>query len=558
MVRLPTDHVLNRAFYLINDAPGGRSGHDPWIQDPRDGENDGVSPIIVGGNNWAAAWALDKKGKPLHTVTPGGEAQRERALSLWCQSRHVCLNRQLQSRSGPYPRHSRTCRTVNGSALNIIASPPIAENWLWVLGLCAALALIALALWRPRGGMWRALAIAFSLAVLFGPAVSVEQRESKPDIALIIVDRTTSQNTGQRPDQTGAALETLETQLAQWPDVEWQVANVRDDPTAGSRLFTAISEHMGTIPQDQRAGVIMITDGQAHDTLADVFLDTTGRDGAPTPVHVLLTGDPEEHDRRLVIEEAPRFGIVNRTARVEVRLEDAQDSAPTELTIKRDDQPLLQTTISPGERRSFDLPITRRGDAMFTFSVATPPQDIAPANNQAFVPIRGVRERLRVLLVSGKPYAGTRVWRDLLKSDPSVDLVHFTILRSPDKQSFIAQNELSLISFPTQELFEEKLKEFDLVVFDGYWQRGLLTRQYLRNVADYVRAGGALLEVAGPYSATSLGLGRSGALGDVLTARTTGRVMVGDFRPQLTQLGARPPGDGWSAPKYRGRRYTRG
>ena len=78
-------------------------------------------------------------------------------------------------------------------------------------------------------------------------------------------------------------------------------------------------------------------------------------------------------------------------------------------------------------------------------------------NNRAVVSIDGVRDKLRVLLVSGEPHAGERTWRNLLKSDASVDLVHFTILRPPEKQDGTPINELSLIAFPTRELFQQKI-----------------------------------------------------------------------------------------------------
>ena len=101
----------------------------------------------------------------------------------------------------------------------------------------------------------------------------------------------------------------------------------------------------------------------------------------------------------------------------------------------------------------------------------------------------GVRENLRVLLVSGEPHAGERTWRNLLKSDAAVDLVHFTILRPPQKQDGTPINQLSLIAFPTRELFSEKIKDFDLIIFDRYQHRDILQLLYYENIARYVEAG---------------------------------------------------------------------
>jgi len=151
-----------------------------------------------------------------------------------------------------------------------------------------------------------------------------------------------------------------------------------------------------------------------------------------------------------------------------------------------------------------------------------------------------VRDRLRVLLVSGEPHAGERVWRNILKSDPSVDLVHFTILRPPEKQDGTPIRELSLIAFPIRELFDVKLDEFDLIIFDRYSRRGVIPQAYLENVARYVRNGGAFLEAAGPSFGTPLSLART-PLGTILPTEPTGDVFEEGFKAQVTDLGRRHP-----------------
>ena len=123
--------------------------------------------------------------------------------------------------------------------------------------------------------------------------------------------------------------------------------------------------------------------------------------------------------------------------------------------------------------------------------------ELTTINNRAVVSIDGVRDKLRVLLVSGEPHAGERTWRNLLKSDAAVDLVHFTILRPPEKQDGTPINELSLIAFPTRELFQQKINEFHLIIFDRYARQGVLPIIYFDNIARYVRDGGAVLVAAG-------------------------------------------------------------
>ncbi len=438
--------------------------------------------------------------------------------------------------------------------LDIGWAPLIDGAMVWVVFglLILTLGILAVCARRHRAGgtLWRGLALLFCTLLLLGPSILVEKKKAKPGIAVVITDHTASQDIGNRSAQMEKALAELKTQITAWPDLELRVSRLEDriatgdSTSSGSLLFSAIAEATSDIPQQQLAGVIALSDGQIHDP-PSIDPETGDRinplAASGAPLHVLLTGDQTARDRRLVVEEQPHFGIVSRHAKARVRLEDHPDSAPATLRVKRNDETILKTTIRPGESLPLDLLISQRGDTFFTMAVDVPPDDIAPENNQVLMPINGVRERLRVLLVSGQPYEGTRVWRDFLKSDPSVDLVHFTILRPPNSRDLTPREELSLITFPTRELFAVKLKEFDLVIFDRYWRRGILATNYLENVADYVRTGGALLEITGPYAATSLGLGRGLALRDILTARTTGRVMAGAFRPELTELGNAHP-----------------
>jgi hypothetical protein len=193
-----------------------------------------------------------------------------------------------------------------------------------------------------------------------------------------------------------------------------------------------------------------------------------------------------------------------------------------------------------GRDQQFTFTLGHGGQNVFEFEVQQAPGELTLANNRSAVVVNGVRDRLRVLLVSGEPHAGERTWRNLLKADPAVDLVHFTILRPPEKQDGTPIRELSLIAFPIRELFEIKLSEFDLVIFDRYRRRGVLPNLYLGNVADYVRNGGALLEAGGPSFATPLSLFRT-PLGEVLPGAPTGEVIEEGFRPKVTETGRRHP-----------------
>ena len=166
--------------------------------------------------------------------------------------------------------------------------------------------------------------------------------------------------------------------------------------------------------------------------------------------------------------------------------------------------------------------------------------ELTAVNNRAVVVIDGVRDKLRVLLVSGEPHAGERTWRNLLKSDASVDLVHFTILRPPEKQDGTPINELSLIAFPTRELFQQKINEFQLIIFDRYARQGVLQMIYFDNIVRYVRQGGAVLVAAGRDYASPTSLWRT-PLVSVLPAEPSGQTTETPYFPRLSELGKRHP-----------------
>ena len=411
---------------------------------------------------------------------------------------------------------------------------------IWALWALAALAVVLLgfALWRRLAG-WalRALAAGFLLAALANPSLQEEQRKPLSDIVLLVVDQSASQGLSDRQAQTDAAVAAVKAQVAALPNTELRVLTVRDSAdNAGTLAMTALAEALAQEPRARVAGAIVVTDGQVHDLGLTPAL--------PAPLNVLLTGHKADWDRRLVVKTAPAFAIMGEKAIITVRIED-QGQAPVQggsvdLTVSLDaDQPV---TFSVPVGQDMDLPINlpHAGVNVLQLSVAAVAGELTDRNNAAVVQINGVRDRLRVLLVSGEPHPGERVWRNLLKSDPSVDLVHFTILRPPEKQDGIPVSELSLIAFPTKELFVDKIKDFDLIIFDRYRMRGILPLSYIDNVVQYVKNGGTVLVAAGPEFGEVDSLWRS-PLAEILPVEPTSMIINQGFRPVVTDLGKRHP-----------------
>ncbi len=432
----------------------------------------------------------------------------------------------------------------------------------WVLGLLAAVAVLAAApavIRRARGWPWRVLALAVLLCWLAGPSLVRETWQNLPDIGILLLDRTASMSVNGRAALASRAAARLNGEAERLPGLELRTIAVPDSPAGGTRLFAALDRALGEVPRGQLAGVIAITDGEVDDVPAVKQSPLAG-----APLSVLIPARGEETDRSLQLLAAPSYGIVGQDVTLEAEIEDhgvAHPQSSATLTIRRDGEPPVTESVPVGQPVRIPIPITHAGPTVVALSAGELGGEVSTLNNSAAVTINGVRERLRVLLVSGEPNPGVRAWRRLLKSDPAVDLVHFTILRPPDKEDNTPLNDLALIAFPAHELFVDKLERFDLIIFDQFQDDGLLPPEYLANIANYVRGGGALLVTTGPEFAAPDSLAAT-PLAAVLPAQPlpgdasqTGDappdnappgnapegVIVGRFVPRVTAIGERHP-----------------
>ncbi|MGB6325526.1 MAG: hypothetical protein WBG11_07055 [Methylocella sp.] len=424
------------------------------------------------------------------------------------------------------------------SRFNLSFSPLL--PWPVLIGLgVIALGVVGLGFFaRGRGSFLRALGLGLLLLAMTGPALVHEDRNPLKEVVAIVVDQSGSQTIGERPAQTEKARAELEKRLNALGNVEVRmIESGRTDSEAdGTRLFTALNAGLADVPLERLGGVFMITDGVVDDIPAGA-----GALGFKAPLHALITGHEGERDRRIELLEAPRFGIVGKDQTIELRVLDTADqSEPVVLKVRRDGNPVATIVATPGERLRVPVKIEHGGPNVVELEVEALPDELTAINNKAVLTIEGVRDKLKVLLVSGEPHAGERMWRNLLKSDANVDLVHFTILRPPEKQDGTPINELSLIAFPTADLFGRKIKEFDLIVFDRYSNQSVLPLIYFDNIVRYVREGGALMLAAGPDFARPEGLYYS-PLGRIAPARPDGTLTERAFRAAITEDGAKHP-----------------
>jgi len=421
--------------------------------------------------------------------------------------------------------------------LDAVIFDPLLPFWLMGALALVVLAVLVFAVFRRLTGWpYRGFAVVCVFLALLNPSLKTEERQAKADIVIVVVDRSSSQMLSDRAAQTQAALAHVTQQLADRPGTEMRLVEVEDAAgPGGSEVMSALAQALSETARDRIAGAIVISDGQIHDTEFAPKL--------PAPLHLLLTGQPRDWDRRLVVKNAPGFAILGEPITLTLLVEDqgaAPQAAFADLILSVDGGPEQRYQIPVNREVEVDVSLGHGGINILQFSTPDMSGELTDRNNAAVVQINALRDRLRVLLVSGVPHPGERTWRNLLKSDSNVDLVHFTILRPPEKRDGVPVTELSLIAFPTRELFLEKIGEFDLIVFDRYKRRGLLPTEYFESIANYVRQGGAVLVTAGPDYAGANSLYRS-PLGAILPGRPTSRVFEEPIMPKVTEFGLKHP-----------------
>jgi len=424
-------------------------------------------------------------------------------------------------------------------------APLLPWSFVWTLGALAVIG-VAVALYYRLPGWWlRALALGVLVGLLAGPQLRQEEHAGLPNVAFLVVDRSASTTLEDRAGQISRAAKALAREIGAISTprdpIELITVEVGDEAEGegdrGTRLLTALDQAAARVSPGQVAGAVLLTDGQIH--------DRTRIDGFPAPVHALIAGDKDAFDLRLAVETAPAFGIVGQDVVFQLRAE--AHGTPRRQIGKRvaaqvsvDGGPPVPFLLRLGDVTDLTIGVEHGGPTVVDIQLMAHPDEMTTRNNRIIATVNGVRDRLRVLLVSGEPHPGGRTWRDLLKSDPTVELIHFTILRPPAKQDGTPVSELSLIAFPTRELFLEKITGFDLIVFDRYRWRGVLSAGYLANVARYVREGGAILVASGPAFSGVQSLSRT-PLAEVLPAAPTVNVIEKPFLPRVTDLGHRHP-----------------
>ncbi len=413
----------------------------------------------------------------------------------------------------------------------MIGFAPLLPGWALLLGGGAILLALLFTAFRSARTLWPRLVVALILSVVaLNPVTREEVREASDDVALLLRDRTDSMSVDDRQEVAERAVTALQ---AEREGIEWQVVDVPGEAGEATALGAALNDAMASIPSGRLGAVFVVSDGISSDEPPPGLLP------ADVPLHLLLAGDRDLIDRRLIVERVPPYSVTGETAELTIRIEDSS-AERVEVDIRTSAGTDQQRIVATNESVTVNIPIERRGPLDVALSVGAAEGETNLVNNRALARLNGVTDRLSVLLVSGVPYPGGRVWRDLFKSDPNVDLVHFTILRLPSSFDQTPPDQLALIPFPVEELFQERLGDFDLIIFDRFTLTQLMSPLYFQNLADRVRQGGGLLVVAGPEYAERSSVAFTD-LRRILPAVPAGAGKRTPFRPALTETGRRHP-----------------
>ena len=412
-------------------------------------------------------------------------------------------------------------------------------------GMGALYAAFCLMGWRRgmKGNLPRAFAGAVLIYGMSNHQQINEEREKLPTETLIVVDQSPSQSLGDRTKATADTHAALSKALAALPGVNVRVVNVGGDHQGvaadGTHIFNSIDDALSDVPRNRLGGVFIATDGQVHDKIADNY--TLGDN---VPVHALISGKASEYDRRVEIEEGPRFGLVSQKQNIKFRVihEGTMPNAAAKVPVSILLDGKLTTTqmVTPGQTATVSIDITHAGQNIVEIKAESASGEVTEVNNRIVTSVEGIHEKLKVLIISGSPNPNTRMWRSMLKSDPDVDSVHFMVQRLPEQLDDTPREEMSLMPFPMNEVFAENLGKFNLIVLDNYESRNLLSNDYLENIVKYVKGGGALLVASGPEYAGAESIFKT-PLAAVLPAEPTGQVTERDFTPRISERGQRHP-----------------
>jgi uncharacterized membrane protein len=453
------------------------------------------------------------------------------------------------------------------------------------LGGAAIIGIVALS-WRATRGApaWRRATMiglraggaVAALVMFLEPAVELRQVAREPNRIAILVDDSKSASLAEDPhgptriERTRRMLAASEGTLAAWGrdhKLDYYTFAETTQPTTLAALASDPAQGNGTLIRKalesvraryegaDLAGIVLISDGAATGGFDEDSGDGAVRDflrALDTRVHTVWSARPGLRDVAVAKVHADEFAFVRTVARIDAVIHTTGLPArQVPVTLSTDGQPLRQKLVDlpagDGEVTvTFEVTPPRVGRYVYEVSVPVADGEAVTTNNTRTFVIRVIRDKIRVLEVAGRPSWDVRALRQMLKSNPNVDLISFFILRRADSVSLVPNDEMSLIPFPTRELFEQQLPSFDVIILQDFEYLPQGIGDYLENIRSYVEGGGGLVMLGGSQSFSSAGYYGT-PVAAALPVELYGPfdrgplLDTGKFSPQLTEAGQSHP-----------------
>jgi len=460
---------------------------------------------------------------------------------------------------------------------------PWRHRGLWLGG--AAVVAIAILAWRASRGAGpvrraamvtlRTAAAGIALIVFLQPAVELRQVAREPNRVAVLVDDSRSMGLREQPKgptRTARVRKLLDASAGTLD--AWRERHQLDVYTFSDALASASLDRVATAdPKGDAtllrkalesvraryegrdlAGVVLVSDGAGTGDFDADRGDGAMRDflrSLDTRVHTVWAARPGLRDLAVARVLADEFAFVRTVVRLEAVIRSTgYDARKVTVSLSSDGAVVRQKDVElvPGGETTvvFEVTPPRVGRYLYEISVPVAKDEAVASNNARAFVIRVIRDKIRVLQVAGAPSWDVRALRAMLEENPNVDLISFFILRTQDSISLVPNDEMSLIPFPTRELFEQELPSFDLIVLQNFEFLPYGIGDYLENIRSYVEGGGGLAMLGGGMSFSSGGY-HGTPVAAALPVQlldpwsTSTLVDTGGFTPELTEAGRSHP-----------------
>ena len=424
----------------------------------------------------------------------------------------------------------------------MVFDPILQIKYIFIFSIFFILSIIICHYYKIKHLYLRVLTFLVFLIFILNPQIDKKNAQYHKDIVIVVSDMTQSIIETRKAKEVETIRKDLSSQLKEIGNIEQINIKLNNNrkieqykaKEIETSLFKEVNNVINGLNIERLSGIIIITDGQIHD------LHNYNKLLSKTPIHYILVGNKNEKDRILKTTNIPKYAVLGKKYEISVNITDNIEKKDLKTDFYLNEQLFDTKYLSPNKSYKIPLPTLSIGKNILEIRTEETNIEISKLNNYQIHEIEGIQDKLKVMLISGEPNMGLRNLRNILNSDPNIELLHFTILRPPTKRDLTPVKELSLIPFPTQELFAADISKFNLIIFDQYGLQGILPPKYLDNISKFVVSGGALLDIVGKKHLTKDSLINS-PIKQILPTIPLENLSNKSFKPELTKVGKRHP-----------------